>query len=96
MKKKKKMIYKKRLVIIFIFVIFLMILTFTFNNKVGYDYCFVTVLYDLDRLHWEQYSRSDHTYFKNFAELLKMKIPLIIFIQSKYYNRLMRIVKNRR
>lgn len=49
------------------------------------DYCFVTSFYDIGRSNWNHFNRSTDTYLNYFRILCQMKIPLIIFIDKKYY-----------
>jgi hypothetical protein len=53
-----------------------------------YDYCFVTAFYDIGRKNWEHYKRSEDEYIGVFCNLVQMKIPLVVFIDQKYYERI--------
>lgn len=55
-----------------------------FGTLEGVDYCFVTAYYDIGRDNWEFFRRSNSEYFYRFAKLLRMNVPLIIFIDNKF------------
>jgi hypothetical protein len=52
-----------------------------------YDYCFVTAFYDIGRKNWEHYKRSEDEYLSFFYNLIQMNIPLVVFIDQRYYER---------
>ena len=56
------------------------------------DLCFVTAFRDIDRGNWKQYQRSTDEYLKRFGRLLSLRHPLVIFIDNRYTDDILRLV----
>lgn len=51
----------------------------------GFSYVFITAFYDIGREQWTNFQRRNNDYFEYFNNLLRVNIPLIVFIDEKYY-----------
>jgi len=52
----------------------------------SFEYVFITAFYDIGRGKWTEFKRSEHDYMQNFHNLLQINIPLVVFIDEKYYD----------
>ena len=62
--------------------------------EIDFNYCFVTMFYDINRSQWNNsaFSRNFEIYFLRFSMLLHNEIPLVVFIDDRYYERLRTII----
>ena len=59
-------------------------------------YCFVTVFLDIDRSKWQKYSRDVSKYMNQFRNLVSLNIPLVVYIDEKFHENVLDIIKYNR
>jgi hypothetical protein len=60
------------------------------------DFCFVTSFYDIGRSNWKYFERTPDDYLSQFSLLCQMRIPLVVFIDKKYYEILKSVCNDNR
>ena len=56
-------------------------------------YRFVTAFYDIDRGQWDdKYARSTETYFERFLLLIRMNLPLVVFMDDRYLSKAIELI----
>ena len=56
------------------------------------NYCFVTAFYDLGRDQWHHYARGAHKYVLYFSKLVQINMPLIVFVDDRYYAEVTKLI----
>lgn len=60
------------------------------------EYCFVTAFYDIGRSSWDNFTRTSENYLQIFGLLCQMKIPIVVYIDSRHLDAVQKLCSDNR